>query len=232
MSWVDEAKKLTGETAAEYVKSGQVVGLGSGSTAVHFIRRLGERMTSGELKDIKTVPTSHQAAQDAIAAGIKVTSLDEYPTIDITVDGADQIDPELNLIKGGGAALLREKIIAHATEYYIVIADERKITDVLGSGRSLPIEVLPFAYTPVIRRIEELGGEPVLRSGSGKLGPVVTDNGNFVVDADFGAIRDLKGLDFALKNIPGVLETGLFLGYADLAIVGYEGGVRKIDKSM
>ena len=232
MSWVDEAKKLTGETAAEYVKSGQIVGLGSGTTAVHFIRRLGERISSDDLKDIMTVPTSIQAAHDAIAGGLKVTSLDEYPSIDITVDGADQIDTQLNLIKGGGAALLREKIIAEATDYYIVIADERKITNTLGSGRSIPLEVLPFAYKPVCRSIEGLGGRPVLRSGSGKLGPVVTDNGNFVVDANFGPITDLEMLDGQLRDIPGLLETGLFLGYADVAIIGYEGGIRKIDKAI
>jgi len=154
--------------------------------------------------------------------------LDEHPEIDLTVDGADQIDSGLNVIKGGGAALLREKIVASASKRYIIIADERKVSGRLGDGCSLPVEVLPFSRAVTMRRIGDLGASPVVRVGSGKMGPVITDNGNFIIDADFGAMNDPVKLDRDLRGIPGVLETGLFLGYADIAYIGTEDSVREI----
>jgi len=166
------------------------------------------------------VPTSHQASSAAIGAGIPLTSLDEHPSLDITVDGADQIDDSLEAIKGGGGALLREKVVASASNRYVLIADERKLTQRLGKGCPLPIEVLPFSLRVAVNGIEGLGANAVVRQANGKLGPVVTDNGNFIVDADFGAIEAPRRLNSELKAIPGVLETGLFLGYAHLAYVG------------
>ena len=230
MTWIDEAKKQAALTSAKHVKSGQIIGLGSGSTAVHFIREVGRRLETGDISDIYAVPTSYQASIDAVNAGIKLTTLDEYPELDLAVDGADQLDSKLNVIKGGGAALLREKIIAASAKYYIIIADERKLIGTIGRGRSVPIEVLPFAVEPVIRSIGKLNGVPSLRGGSGKLGPVVSDNGNFIVDADFGAISNPEELNAELKKIPGIIETGLFLGYTDIAYIGTEKGIRKIVK--
>ena len=149
-----------------------------------------------------------------------MTSLDEHPSLDISVDGVDQIDDKLQAIKGGGAALLREKVIASASKRYILIADERKLTRRLGEGCPLPIEVLPFSRGTAVKRIESLGAKAVVRQAKGKLGPVVTDNGNFIVDADFGAMKAPRRLDAELKSITGVLETGLFLGYAHDAYIG------------
>ncbi|RLI10573.1 ribose 5-phosphate isomerase A [Candidatus Bathyarchaeota archaeon] len=228
MSWVEAAKRRAAERAVEHVESGAVVGLGSGSTAAHAIRIIGARIRSGELDDILGVPTSLQAAAEAVSAGVPLTTLDEHPVLDLAIDGADQIDGELNAIKGGGGALLREKVVAAASKLYIIIADGTKLAARLGEGCRLPVEVLPFALVPVLQRIEGLGAEAAVRSGSGKLGPVVTENGNLIIDADFGAIADPARLEAQLKAIPGVIETGLFLGYADLAYLGTEEGVRRL----
>jgi len=228
MRWVNDAKRRAAQAAAFHVESGTVIGLGSGTTAVHYIGIVGARLRSGELHDVLGIPTGHQSTADAVEAGIPLTTLDEHPEIDLTVDGADQIDSGLNVIKGGGAALLREKIVASASKRYIIIADERKVSGRLGDGCSLPVEVLPFSRAVTMRRIGDLGASPVVRLGSGKMGPVITDNGNFIIDADFGAMNDLAKLDRDLGGIPGVLETGLFLGYADIAYIGTEDSVREI----
>ncbi len=166
------------------------------------------------------VPTSYQASSAAIRAGIPLSSLDEHPSLDISVDGADQIDDKLQAIKGGGAALLREKVVASASKSYILIADERKLTKRLGEGCPLPIEVLSFSLGTIVKGIERLDAKAVVRQAKGKLGPVVTDNGNFIVDADFGAMETPSILEAELKAIPGVLETGLFLDYAQVAYIG------------
>ncbi len=228
MTWVGEAKRRAAEAASALVESGTVIGLGSGSTAAHFIRQVGIRLSSGDLNDVLGVPTSHQAAADALEAAIPLTTLDEHPELDLTVDGADQIDGNLDAIKGGGGALLREKVVASVSKKYVIIADGNKLVETLGEGQPLPVEVLPYSIGAVIRKIEELKGISVLRMGSGKLGPVVTDNGNFIIDIDFGAIREPSALDASLKGIPGILETGLFLGYAGVAYVGKRGTVEEI----
>ncbi len=230
MSWTDQAKKRAAEAAAAHVRSGGVIGLGSGSTASHLIQIIGSRLESGELTDILGVPTSYQASAEAAQAGIPLTTLDEHPKLDLAVDGADQIDEGLEAIKGGGGALLREKIVASATREYIIIADEGKLTRTLGDGCPLPIEVLPFSIGTVLRKIEALGADVATRSGNGKLGPVVTDNGNFIIDADFGPLSHPRKIDVELKAIPGVLETGLFLGYADTAYIGTSESVRKLQR--
>jgi ribose 5-phosphate isomerase A len=228
MTWVGEAKRRAAEAASALVENGTVIGLGSGSTATHFIRQVGTRLSSGDLNDILGVPTSYQAAADALEAAIPLTTLDEHPELDLTVDGADQIDGNLDAIKGGGGALLREKVVASTSKKYVIIADSNKLVETLGEGQPLPVEVLPYSIGAVIRKIEELKGIPVLRMGGGKLGPVVTDNGNFIIDIDFGAIREPSALDARLKGIPGILETGLFLGYAGVAYVGKRDTVEEI----
>ncbi len=228
MSWIEAAKRRAAEKAVEHVEDGSVVGLGSGSTAAHAIRFLGVRLKSDELKEVLGVPTSLQAAGEAVNAGVPLTTLDEHPDLDLAIDGADQIDGALSAIKGGGGALLREKIVASASKLYIIVADEKKLTKRLGDGCRLPVEVLPFALRPVLHRIGELGADVAVRSGGGKLGPVVTDNGNLIVDADFGVIHNPRKLEVELKTIPGVIETGLFLGYVDIAYLGTREGVRQL----
>jgi len=231
MSWADHAKRRAAEAAAAHVRSGTVLGLGSGSTASHLIRIIGSRLKSGELTDILGVPTSYQASTEAARAGIPLTSFDEHPELDLAIDGADQIDTKLDAIKGGGGALLREKIVASASREYIIIADERKLIDKLGDGCPIPLEILPFSSGTVILRVKALGAEGTIRSGKGKLGPVITDNGNFIIDASFGSLSDPVKIDAELKAIPGVLETGLFLGYADTAYIGTPDGVKKLLRS-
>ena len=228
MSWVDGAKRRAAEASAQHVSSGTVIGLGTGSTVKHVIRIIGSYLSAGTLTDILGVPTSKQTSIDAKKAGIPLTTLDDHPVITLSIDGADLIDGDLNAIKGGGGALLREKIVASASKKYILIADERKIVEKLGTGFPLPIEVLPFAATSAAVKVGRLGASVILRKG--KSGSVTTDNGNFVLDADFGPIDDPEGLERKLKSIPGVLETGLFLGYADLAYVGTRESVRKLRK--
>jgi ribose 5-phosphate isomerase A len=228
MSWVDGAKRSAAEAAVQHVESGTVIGLGSGSTAYYMIEIIGSLLASGRLTYIKGVPTSNQTSAYAREAGIPLTTLNDHPTLDLSIDGADLIDGNLNAIKGGGGALLREKIVASASETYILIADERKIVEKLGTGFPLPIEILPFSATLAADRVRELGASVVLRRG--KIDPVTTDNGNFILDADFGPIDDPAGLERELKSIPGILETGLFLGYTDIAYVGTLDGVMKLDR--
>jgi len=230
LSWIEGAKREAAEKAVALVKRGSVIGLGSGSTASYVTRILGKRLMDGELEDILGVPTSFQAAAEAVEAGIPLTTLEEHPVLNLGIDGADQIDHDLNAIKGGGGALLREKVVASASRRFIVIADGRKLTGSLGEGCSLPVEVLPFALGPVQRKLIDLGAEVSVRSGSGKLGPVVTDNGNLILDADFGAIPEPRGLERELKAIPGIIETGLFLGCVDIAFIGTKEGMKRLDK--
>jgi ribose 5-phosphate isomerase A len=226
----EAAKKKAALAAVKHVKDGFVVGLGSGSTAAYAIEALGERIKRENLS-LLAVPTSYQAFLLAIKCGIAVTTLDEHPVIDVTIDGADQIDPKLNLIKGMGAALAREKIVASASKMNIIIADESKKVQVLGeSGHPVPVEVLPFAISVVKHEIEALGGKPVLREGKGKVGPVITDNGNAIIDASFGPIDNVAELEKKLKTIPGVVETGLFVNLADTAYVGTASAVEKIER--
>jgi ribose 5-phosphate isomerase A len=230
MSWRAEAKRRAAAKAIEHVESGMVLGLGSGSTAAEGIRALGERLRAGELTDVKGVPTSYQSIQEAVRARIPLTTLDEYPELDMGFDGADQLDHGLNAIKGGGGALLREKIVASCCRLYILVADESKLTDMLGKDQPVTLEVHPIAVTPVLRKLEAMGAEATVRQAVGKLGPVVTDNGNNLVDALFGFIEDPRALNRRLHSVQGLLETGLFIGYTDLAYIGTEDSVYRLDK--
>ena len=228
--WVEGAKRKAALEAVKHVKDGFVVGLGSGSTAAYAIEALGERIKREKLR-IFGVPTSYQAFLLAVKHGIVVTTLEEYPIVNVTIDGVDQVDSELNLIKGMGAALAREKIVASASKRNVIIADESKKVKVLGeNNHPVPVEVLPFAISIVKRRIEEMGGKPSLREGKGKVGPVITDNGNVVIDAIFGPIDNAAELEKKLKMIPGVVETGLFVGLADTVYIATSSSMEKIER--
>jgi ribose 5-phosphate isomerase A len=226
----DAAKRNSAYAAAEHVKDGMVVGLGSGTTAAYAIIALGERKKHENIQ-ILGIPSSYQAFQLAVQNSIPVTTLEEHPEIDVNIDGADQIDPNLNLIKGMGAALAREKIVASSARKNIFIADEKKKVNVLGeNGQPVPIEVLPFAIALVQHRIQALGGSPLLRETKGKLGPVISDNGCAIMDATFGNIKDPKLLENQLKMIPGVVETGLFIGLTDIVYLGAASKVEKLER--
>jgi ribose 5-phosphate isomerase A len=228
--WVEAAKRKAALEAVKHVKNGFIVGLGSGSTAAIAIEALGEKKQKENLS-ILGIPTSYQAFLFAVKHGIAVTTLEEHGVIDITIDGADQIDTKLNLIKGMGAALAREKIVASASKMNVIIADESKTVKVLGeNNQPVPVETLPFAISVVKRRIEEIGGKAVLREGKGKVGPVVTDNGNVIIDASFGVMDDAAELEKKLKMIPGAVETGLFIGLANIAYIGTPSKVEKIQQ--
>lgn len=213
-------KQQVGYAAAAKVQSGSIVGLGTGSTTAYAIQAIGERIQSGDLKDIKGVPTSFQAIVLARQYGIPLTTLDEIDKIDVAIDGADEVDPQKNLIKGGGAAHTQEKIVDSLADQFIVVVDSGKLVDRLNSTFLLPVEVIPMAVTPVMKAITKLGGKPELRMGVKKAGPVVTDQGNLVIDVKFDAIDNPAELEKTLNNIPGVLENGLFVGVADIIMVG------------
>jgi len=225
---VEASKKNAALAAVKHVKDGDIVGLGSGTTIAYAIEALGERVKKENLK-ILGIPSSYQAFALAVQNKIPITTLEEHPLIDVDIDGADQIDPKLNLIKGMGAALAREKIVAASSKLNIIIADGKKRVKVLGeNNHPVPVEVLTFAIAPVMRTIEKLGGKAILRETKGKLGPVISDNGNAIVDATFGVIGDAAKLDQQLKMIPGVVETGVFINLADIAYLGTPSGVEKL----
>lgn len=213
-------KQQVGKAAADLVKSGMIVGLGTGSTTAFMIQYVGERLQKGDLQNIQGIPTSFQSSVLAKQYGIPLTTLDTVDRIDIAIDGADEVDPHKNLIKGGGAAHTQEKIIDYLADQFVVVVDSGKLVDRLGSTFAVPVEVLPMAMTPVMRAIEKLGGKPTLRMGVKKAGPVITDQGNMVIDVKFDKIEQPAELEKTLNNIPGVLENGLFIGVTDLILVG------------
>jgi ribose 5-phosphate isomerase A len=227
---IQEAKKKAALEAVKHVKDNSIVGLGSGTTVAFAIEALGERMKNEKLK-IMGIPSSYQAFQLAVQYGVPITTLDEHPIIDVTIDGADQITPELYLIKGMGAALAREKIVAAASKYNIIIADESKRVKILGeNNQAVPIEVLPFALSLVQNKISELGGNPIVREGKGKLGPIITDNGNMIIDANFGLIQNPQELAVKVKMMPGVVETGFFVGLTNIVYIATPNKVEIIKK--
>ncbi|MBZ5547476.1 MAG: ribose-5-phosphate isomerase RpiA [Acidobacteriia bacterium] len=220
----EREKEAAGRAAAKLVRDGDIVGLGTGSTAYFAVVALGERVKSG-LKMVG-IPTSIATADLARQLGIPLTTLDEHPEIDITIDGADEIDPKLNLIKGGGGALLREKVVASVTKKMVVVSDSTKIVPALGKF-PLPVEIIPFARTVIEKRIASLGATTKLRT---KLDgqPFVTDNGNQILDCSFGRIADPPALARELSETVGVVEHGLFIGFAKLALVGTGSTVRQV----
>jgi len=230
MCWREAAKKRAAVEAVKHVEDGFVVGLGSGSTAAFAVMEIGKRIREENLR-VLGVPTSSQSFLLAVQCGIPITTLNEHPQIDLDIDGADLVDKDLNLIKGMGGALTREKIVAAAARRFIVVADETKLTEKLGRGVPLPIEVLPFAEPVVSSRIKKIGGKPVLREKKDSSGPYITDNGNFILDVDFGLIDDPDELQLRIKAIPGVIETGLFIGMAEIAYIGTETTLRTIQRT-
>ena len=218
-------KRLAGEKAAELVRDGMVVGLGTGSTVYYAIRRLGERVKNEGL-DVLGIPTSLDTGNYAQESGILLTTPEVHPTIDLTIDGADEVDPELNLIKGLGGALLMEKIVASISKRLIIVVDPGKLVKRLARGR-LPVEILRFGRTSTLRRLKVMGLNPVLRLSAGQL-PFVTDSNNYILDCLPGEISNLKGLEREINAIPGVVENGLFIGMTDSVIVGEEDGARVI----
>jgi len=228
MEWVEKAKKNAALEAVKDVKDSFILGLGSGSTAAYAIEEIGNRIKREKLH-VLGVPTSYQAFVLAVKHGISITTLEEHPTLDLTIDGADQIDEELNLIKGMGGALAREKIVASASKRLIIAADESKKVKILGeNNHPVPIETLPFAASVLMQKIKEHGGTPTLREGLGKVGPVITDNGNVIIDADFGLIHYPAKLERELKKLPGVVETGLFVKMVDVVYLGKQSGIEKL----
>lgn len=219
----EAAKRRVGERVAEWVDEGMVVGLGTGSTAIRAIEALGRRTAEEGLR-IVGVPTSFFAERAARSLGIPLTTLDEVDGVDLAFDGADEVNPDLDLIKGRGAAHSREKVVASVSDRFVVLVDETKLVDRLGTRFPVPVEVMPMAVTPVMRAMERLGGRPVLRIGERKDGPVVSDQGFWILDVGFDGIADPGSLDRAIGSVPGVLDHGLFIGLATDVLVGREDG--------
>jgi len=225
---IDELKKKAAEQAVEYVKSGMVVGLGTGSTTKVAILKIAELLKNGSIKNIVCIPTSNDTEILASELNIPLTDFSHHSKIDITIDGADEVDNNLNLIKGGGGALLREKIVAQATEREIIIVDESKLSLRLGEKWALPIEVIKFAVDLEKEFLESIGGNPILRMKNGE--PFITDEGNYILDTNFGVIKNPESLAEQLNSRAGIVEHGLFIGLAAMVIVAKNDGVEVIKK--
>ncbi|MFY9910980.1 MAG: ribose-5-phosphate isomerase RpiA [Candidatus Sulfotelmatobacter sp.] len=210
----EQEKEAAARASLRFIRDGQVVGIGTGSTAAHFIRLLGEQVKNG--LHIRGIPTSEHSRELAASLGIALTTLDECPEIDVTVDGADEVDPQLRLIKGGGGALLREKIVASASKQVVIVADSSKKVPVLGKF-GLPVEVIKFAQAVAKKKIEALGARVSLRQVNGY--PFLTDENNYIFDCHFGEIADPEQLARQLSDMPGVVEHGLFIGMASVVLI-------------
>ena len=220
---MSQMKKDCGYAAADLVKDGQVLGLGTGSTTLYFIEKVGMRVRDEGI-EVMGIPTSFQSRLLARKWNIPLTDLSEHE-IDLAVDGADEIDPDFNLIKGGGAAHTLEKIVDYSADELVIIADESKLVDVLGAF-PLPIEIIPESLNPVTKALEDMGGKVEVRMGQAKDGPVITDNGNFILDVAFGKIENPIPMEKELNTIPGVVENGLFTEMVDKVIIGSKDGVK------
>lgn len=223
----ESKKRAAGLEACKYVKPGMRLGLGTGSTVQYALEGIARLHAAGA--KLVGVPTSECTAAEALRLGIPLATLAEHPSLDLTIDGADEIDPLLNLIKGGGGALLREKVVAAASKTVVIIADDSKFVPVLGTTFPVPVEVVPFAQGPVQARLEGLGAAVKLRATDGKT--YTTDNGNVILDARFAAIRDPPALERQIKMFPGVAEVGLFTGLATRAILGTDAGPKTVKPS-
>ena len=220
------AKRAAGRRAAEFVQSGQRVGLGTGSTVFFTLERLAERIQNDGL-DIVGVPTSLDTEGKAREFGIPLATLDEIDALDVTIDGADEIDAEFSMVKGGGGALLREKVVASVSRRMIIVVGPDKVVERLGTTFDLPVEVVPFACAAVARRIQALGGAPRIRGGAAA--PYRTDNGNGILDVHFAeGIADARALELALDAIPGVVESGLFIDLAHCVVIGHDSGEAEV----
>lgn len=218
------------DKALARVASGMVLGLGTGRAAEAFIERLAARARAG--LRVRGVPTSQRSDELARRLNIEVVSLEEIDRIDIAFDGADEVTPDLALTKGLGGALLRERVVAAEAATFVVLVTAEKLVDKLGTRAPIPIEIVPFAAPTVVRRLTKLGGKPVLRKKTQGLGPYQTDNHNWIADTAFGPLDNPAEIDAAVRRIPGVVDTGLFLGMASAVLVGEEGGVRELGRAV
>lgn len=219
-------KQMAAEKAVEEIQPGAIVGLGTGSTVYYVLLALGEKVRDG--LNITGIATSKQTETISAKRGIPLSTLAERPVIDLTIDGADEIDPSLNLIKGGGGALVREKIIAHASKRLVIVADESKLVSVLGTTFALPVEVLQFGWEATQTAINNICGKSTMRYSGEK--PFLSDNGNYILDCRFDMIRQPAQIELQLNNLPGVVENGLFVSRADKAIIGTTSGVEIREK--
>ena len=217
-------KRLTAEKACDYIEDGMILGLGTGSTVDYALRKIGKMVNEG-IK-IKGIPTSFRTKKIAIEEKIPLTSLEDNPEIDLTIDGADEVDSELRLIKGGGGALTREKMIAYYSKKVIIIIDETKVVKMLGIDFSLPVEVVKFGWTLTKNKLKEFNCNVELRKIMNN--PYITDNSNYIIDCEFDRIKDPEQLEIDINNIPGVVENGLFIGLADEIIVGSKQGIKTL----
>lgn len=222
---MSEKKMLAAQKAVEFVEDGMVLGLGTGSTTRFAVDEIGKLVKKGYR--LVGVPTSVETESQARSLGIPLTTLDKVEQLDLTIDGADEVDPQFRLIKGLGGALLREKIVAYHSKQEIIIVDDSKVVEKLGVRTPLPVEVVTFSHQRTREAIESLGCRAALRGGER---PVITDNGNLIYDCKFDAIDDPEGLERELNSIPGVVENGLFLGLASRVVIGTDSGVRVREK--
>jgi ribose 5-phosphate isomerase A len=227
MADVERMKQLACQRAAQEVQDSMVLGLGTGTTVYYFLQELGRMVREGVR--ITGVPTSVQTAQLATQLAIPLTSLDDHPHLDLAVDGADEVDDHLNLVKGAGGALLREKIIAASTARFLVVVDESKVVHQLGERYPVPVEVVPFGHIPATRALEGLGARVTLRRGADGQ-TWVSDNGNYILDCRFGPIADPVALQQQLLAIPAVIDSGLFIGMTDTVLIGHAEGVRRLER--
>jgi len=226
-----QLKQQAADQVLAYIQSGMVVGLGAGSTAILAVHGLAEKLSRGELTDIQGIPCSRVVEAEARKLGIPLTTLEDHPAIDLTFDGADEVDPSLNLIKGGGGALLREKIVAQSSRYEIIIVDESKLSPALGTHWAVPVEVIPFGWRTQYAYLESLGARPELRPGSDSA-PFITDQGNYILDCAFGPIADPVALGVRLDARTGIVCHGLFLGLADEVIAAGASGIRYLKRNV
>jgi ribose 5-phosphate isomerase A len=222
-------KQQAAEYAVQSIESGMVVGLGHGSTAIWAVRKIGQLVQSGVLRDILGVPCSTIVEAEAHELNIPLTTLEEHPVVDLTIDGADEVNPNLELIKGGGGALMREKIVAQASKREIIVVDESKLVPALGTRWAVPVEVIPFGYGTQLAYLEGLGAQVKIRQNAdGK--PFITDQGNLILDCQFGPIDNPAALAAKLKERTGIVEHGLFIGLATTVIVAGADGIREIQR--
>jgi ribose 5-phosphate isomerase A len=218
-------KRAAAEYAAGLIESGMRVGLGTGSTAIWAVRRLAERLAGNEVRDVMAVPTSRETEAEAARLGVPLTTLADHPVLDLTIDGADEVDPRLDLVKGGGGALLHEKVVAQATRREVIVVDATKCSPVLGTHHPLPIEVLAFGWRPTADHLEALGAEVVVRRGDDGQ-PIRSEEGNLILDCTFGPIADPAALAADLSARAAIVEHGLFLGLTDDLVVAGPDGIR------
>jgi ribose 5-phosphate isomerase A len=223
-----DPKEQAGRKAVEYVKSGMVVGLGTGTTAEQAIRALAERIQSGQVSDVQCIPTSNSTRKLADELGLSIRGLEDVEWVDLTIDGADQVDENLNVIKGAGGALLREKVVAFSSGEVIIVVDESKLASRIGVGVPVPVEVIPFAEAVVRQALKNLGAEVEPRMDGDD--PFITDNDNLILDCLYHEPFDPKRMEREIKRIPGVVESGLFVDMTDRLVIGQKaGGPRVID---